>query len=196
MTSSAALDPSSLALPAQRRVCAVFADVVDSTGLAHRLGLLDYAEVMTEALQVLMLACGARGGEVLTHQGDAVVALWPEDHVEFALACAMELHPRLEALRVAVRHGECLRLRVGLAAGDVLLSLVGGSLTAYGLPVNLARRLCDAAPPGQSFACASVRELGTRAGWGPEAALRPRGFAPIRAFPLAFSPFDPHMKIS
>jgi class 3 adenylate cyclase len=52
---------------------------------------------------------------------------------------------------------------VGLAVGDVITGVVGGQHSAYGLPVNYARRLCDAARPGETLACPDVAPLAGRA---------------------------------
>lgn len=144
---------------ARQDVSVLFADVVGSTRLAHGLPLEAYSALMTELLQVLILGCAARGGEVLQHQGDAVVALWPSVQAAYALEAAFEAHGRIASLAAAVRLGLKLQLRVGVASGEVVVGTVGGSLTAYGLPMNLARRLCDATAAGSSLVCPHTRRL-------------------------------------
>jgi class 3 adenylate cyclase len=64
----------------------------------------------------------ARGGDVVAFAGDSVIAAWyDDDPLVAAAACAVDL-PRA----VPVADGEPLRLRVGLAAGELIEDVVGG----------------------------------------------------------------------
>lgn len=170
-----------LPLPARSRdhqqACLVLVDLVGSTALAHQLPLDAYAALMAEFVQVLILSCEARGGQVLQHQGDAVLALWAAENSGHGVTAALEAHNRAARLRLAELLGVRLRVRAGVAMGAVVMGPVGGQLSAYGLPVNYARRLCDAARPGETLVCEGVAR---QAEWlGP---LTPRSLPPLRGF--------------
>lgn len=138
--------------------CLVLVDVVGSTRLAHTLPLAHYMALMTEFVQVMILSFEARGGQVLQHQGDAVLCYWPESDLPQACAAALDAHERASRIGLAGLLGVQLQLRAGIAAGEVITGMVGGQLSAYGLPVNYAKRLCDSAQPGETFACPRVGE--------------------------------------
>lgn len=145
-------------------VCVLLVDLVGSTSLAQRLPLGVYTELMTDFVQVLVLNCEALEGQVLQHQGDAVLAYWPAAKTFQAVQAGLACHGRAARLALAGALGTDLRVRVGLARGEVITRVVGGQPSAYGLPVNYARRLCDAAAPGETLACANVMaELGEHA---------------------------------
>ncbi|WP_051935454.1 adenylate/guanylate cyclase domain-containing protein [Deinococcus sp. YIM 77859] len=160
--------------------CLVMVDLVGSTVLAHRLPLEHYAALMAEFVQLLILSFEARRGQVLQHQGDAVLALWSAAHTSEAVRAALEAHERAARLGLAGLLGVRLQVRAGVALGPVITGPVGGQPSAYGLPVNYARRLCDAAAPGETLVCERVaqqraedlrmigRSLPPLRGFGPE----------------------------
>ncbi|ULH15128.1 adenylate/guanylate cyclase domain-containing protein [Deinococcus sp. KNUC1210] len=148
--------PDSLPPADQQLACLLVTDLVGSTRLARRLPLAHYMALMTDLIQILILHFEAHGGQVLQHQGDAVVCLFTPAQVPAALQSALKAHSRAAQLHLAELLGEQLQLRAGLAVGEVLTGPVGGMVSAYGLPVNLARRLCSAAQPGETLACPSV----------------------------------------
>ncbi|MBB5236189.1 adenylate/guanylate cyclase domain-containing protein [Deinococcus budaensis] len=166
--------------PAAQLACLVMADLVGSTRLAHGLRLEHYATLMTEFVQLLILSFEVRGGQVLQHQGDAVLALWPSSQTSQAVLAALEAHERVARLGLAAALGLRLELRAGVAAGPVVTGPVGGQPSAYGLPVNYARRLCDAAAPGETLVCdTAARHL------GPAVVGVPRPLPSLRGFPAA-----------
>lgn len=134
-------------------------DLVGSTRLAHELPLDHYMALMAEFVQVLILSFEARGGSVLQHQGDAVLALWNEQHVNAAITAALEAHERSARLSLAAMLGVRLEVRSGVAVGQVIMGMVGGQPSAYGLPVNYACRLCSAADIGETLVCSSAKNL-------------------------------------
>lgn len=158
-------------------VCVVLVDLTGSTVLAQSLPLPHYMALMTEFVQVMILSFEARGGTVLQHQGDAVLGYWPAQHAENACRVALEAHDRAARLGLAGLLGAELRLRAGVALGEVIVGLVGGQPSAYGLPVNYARRLCDAAHSGETLTCAA-----TAAQLGPELVAQPREPLTLRGF--------------
>lgn len=149
--------------PAAQQACLVMVDLVGSTRLAHGLPLEHYATLMGEFVQLLILSFEVRGGQVLQHQGDAVLALWPAARTAQGVLAALEAHERVARLGLAAALGLRLEVRAGVAAGPVVTGPVGGQPSAYGLPVNYARRLCDAAAPGETLVCERVAlDLGDR----------------------------------
>ncbi|WP_084050730.1 adenylate/guanylate cyclase domain-containing protein [Deinococcus hopiensis] len=136
--------------------CLVTVDLVGSTLLAQRLPLEVYASLMAEFVQVLILSAEALGGRVLQHQGDAVLALWPGERTQSGIWAALESHERTGRLGLASALGVQLQVRAGVALGPVVVGMVGGQLSAYGLPVNYSRRLCDAAHAGETLVCEGV----------------------------------------
>lgn len=179
-----------LPLPARRpdhqRACLVMVDLVGSTRLAHLLALENYAALMAEFVQVLVLSFEARGGRVLQHQGDAVLGLWPGGEAGSGVAAGHEAHERAARLGLAGLLGVNLQVRAGVALGAVVTGPVGGQLSAYGLPVNYARRLCDAARPGETLVCGEVSaQLGFPANHVARALPPLAGFGPgCRAYTL------------
>ncbi|WP_309572370.1 adenylate/guanylate cyclase domain-containing protein [Deinococcus sp.] len=157
--------------------CLVLVDLVGSTKLAHTLPLPHYMSLMTEFVQVMILSFEARGGQVLQHQGDAVLAYWDARHMAHACRAALEAHDRAARLTLAGLLGVELRLRAGVAAGEVVTGMVGGQRSAYGLPVNYARRLCDAAGSGETLVCGQVAASDLRGMiWEARAPLALQGF--------------------
>lgn len=148
--------PDPLQPPALHGACLLVADLVGSTRLARRLPIHQYVALMTELIQLLILHFEAHGAQVLQHQGDAVVCIWPPSRAAQAVLAAQQSHGRAARLNLAALLGEELRLRVGLAVGEVISGPVGGLPSAYGLPVNLARRLCSAANPGETLTCPAL----------------------------------------
>ncbi|MBB6098714.1 class 3 adenylate cyclase [Deinobacterium chartae] len=167
----------------RRDAAVLFVDLVDSTALAHRLELGDYAELMSEMLQILYLGLEAHGGTVLQHQGDALVAQYDIARLEACLRSAQDCHRRIASLSAAERLGERLTLRVGVACGQILSLTLGGQPTGYGRPFNLSRRLCTIAAPGETLVCADTYQL------SPDlpATARPRSRR-SRDFPLPVRP--------
>ncbi|PTA67636.1 adenylate/guanylate cyclase domain-containing protein [Deinococcus arcticus] len=177
--------------------CFVLVDLVGSTAMAQALPLHGYMALMQDFVQLMVLSFEARGGQVLQHQGDAVLAWWPAQHAAQACAAAQDAHGRAVRLHLAAQMGQTLRLRAGVSVGPVLMGMVGGQLSAYGLPVNYAKRLCDAARPGDTLICDEVRRrLPEHLTW-PCAPLALQGFGNdcMAHHLLAETPHDARMKV-
>lgn len=167
-----------------QQACVVLVDLVGSTRLAHQLPLAAYAALMAEVVQLLILSCEVRGGQVLQHQGDAVLALWPAERSAHGVTAALDSHGRVARLGLAEMLGVRLQVRAGVAVGELVVGPVGGQPSAYGLPVNYVRRLCDVASPGETLVCERVAQQYRRAGPLEVRPLPPlRGFGPeVRAY--------------
>ena len=125
----------------------LFTDIVDSTALTERLGDAAYVAKAGEferALRRAVRECSGEDIEGVT-LGDGVLAVFSSG--THAIECAARAH---ECARAAG-----FRLHVGIHAGDVLRT---GS-AVHGGAVNIAARVCDAAPPGETLVSDTVRSL-------------------------------------
>src|SRR6476661_7456418 len=126
----------------------VFADLVGSTELATDLDPEELRGKLTPFFEVARSTLVEHGGTIEKYIGDAVLAVFgvPRAHgddPDRAVAAALELIDRVEAL------DEGLGVRIGVEAGEVLVSDPEGDLSVTGQAVNAAARLQQAAAPGQ-----------------------------------------------
>ena len=182
-------EPSLMRLEGEERVVtALFTDVEGFTqtisGIEPKLFVRVLDAYFTGMTQIVL----AHGGMIDKLVGDAVHALFNApadlpDHVDRAVACALQLHEFAEAFRqrpemVDIRFG---RTRIGIETGSAILGDVGAAdkidYTAHGAAINLAARLEQA-----------NKQLGTSICIGPQAAqltqmpLRALGEIEVRSF--------------
>ncbi len=137
----------------------VFTDLVGSTALRGRLGE-DAVEALRRRHDALVREA------VETHRGRVVKGLGDGFMAEFsgaadALAAAVAVQRVLDRNNRRSDPGSRLEVRVGLAAGDVVVE----DGDCFGTPVVEAARLCAAAPGGRIYASDVVRALaGSRGG--------------------------------
>jgi class 3 adenylate cyclase len=176
----------------RKLVTVFFADVVDSTGLALRLGPDRFQRVMTEYFEAAKATVERHGGTVEKFIGDAVMAVFgiPELHEDDALRAvraASEFEPVLEAINRELNGDGRLTftIRCGIATGDVLSGgIVKGERLVSGDTVHVAARLQQAAPPGKILMSRETyRLVSGSVGAEPLDPLPLKGFAePVRAF--------------
>jgi len=136
--------------PARRPMTILFTDISGFTTLAEDLDPETVGALLNRHFADLEACIRATGGVIDKYLGDGLLAFWgaPEplaDHsaraVEAALAMAAVVRQRNEA------GGPALRLRVGLAAGEILVGDLGAptrtNYTVIGDTVNLAQRLLE-----------------------------------------------------
>ncbi|MDP3767818.1 MAG: adenylate/guanylate cyclase domain-containing protein, partial [Dehalococcoidia bacterium] len=140
-------------------VTILFTDLVKSTELLESLGDDEYESVRRPHIDLLRRAVVRHRGQVVKTEGDGMMASFAG--AVDALACAVaiqqavhhENQPRDAARRVAVR--------AGLHVGEPIVE----GKDYHGMPVVVARRLCDGAQGGQIIASELLRELvGSRGG--------------------------------
>jgi class 3 adenylate cyclase/tetratricopeptide (TPR) repeat protein len=120
-------------------VTILFTDLVGSTELLARAGDEEAQRIFRAHHDLLAETATAHGGEEVKWLGDGLMVAFPSAADAVRAAVAMQ-----QASRRPV-HGEQLAIRVGLNAGEVMRDAADW----FGLPVVMARRLCDGAEGGE-----------------------------------------------
>ncbi len=148
-------------------VTVLFTDLVDATELLERLGEVGARELRREHFDLLREAITAAGGHEVKSIGDGLMVVFQSAVDAVAASVAMQQgidrHNRRDPL------GR-FEVRVGLNVGEPTRE--GDDY--FGLPVVLAKRLCDAAEPGQILVSDVVRAL-----VGPRVQHRFRALPPL-----------------
>lgn len=137
------------------------ADLSGFTAFSARLSTLGsegaelVARTVSDLFSTLMDALAGWGGNLLKLSGDALTALFSgPDHERRAVAAAIELQSRMDAFEKLVTPAGVftLRMRIGIASGDVLLAEVGTreriDLLVAGATARRAVEVQRLAPPG------------------------------------------------
>ncbi len=133
-------------------VTILFTDMESSTALTQSLGDAKAQELVRTHNAIVRDALGAHGGSETKHTGDGIMASFPS--TSGALECAIAIQ-RGVAAHAEEHPGTTLRVRIGLNAGEP----VAEEEDLFGTAVQLARRTCDHAQPGQIVAADVVRQL-------------------------------------
>jgi class 3 adenylate cyclase len=141
------VQPTRAAIVGAETAVILFTDIADSTALTERLGDAIYVAKAGEFERTVRRAVRDCSGEDIegVTLGDGVLAVFSSG--TNAIECAIRAH---ECARDAG-----FRLHVGIHAGDVLRTETG----VHGGAVNIAARVCDAAPPGETLVSDTVRSL-------------------------------------
>jgi class 3 adenylate cyclase len=126
-------------------VTILFTDLVGSTELLARAGDEEAQRIFRAHHDLLAEAATAHGGEEVKWLGDGLMVAFASAADAVRCAIAMQQDGRRPV------QGEHLAIRVGLNAGETLKE----AADYFGLPVVVARRLCDRADAGQIL-CADV----------------------------------------
>jgi class 3 adenylate cyclase/tetratricopeptide (TPR) repeat protein len=151
----------------RRTVTVLFADIADSTPLGERLDAESLRQVMSRYFERMCAVLERHGGTVEKFIGDAVMAVFgiPELHEDDALRAvraATELREALARLNDELEPelGVRIGMRVGVNTGEVVAGDgTGGQMLVTGHPVNVAKRLEEAARTGQILVGESTRQL-------------------------------------
>lgn len=158
-TLSQARDVSGGAKGERRIITVLFADVVNSTGLAEKLDPEDWTEIMNEAFPCMTAPIKRYGGTVARLMGDGLLAFFGapvahEDDPQRAVLAAREMIDTVHAFARTVkkRHDIEFEVRIGINTGPVVVadvgSATGAEYTAMGDAVNVAARMQQSAAPG------------------------------------------------
>jgi class 3 adenylate cyclase/tetratricopeptide (TPR) repeat protein len=166
-----AKSPPPPAAPADERkqVTVLFADVVDSMGLADQVDPEELRQIMQHCFSILNAGVHRLEGTVGTFTGDGIMAVFGapiahEDHARRACYAALHLQQELASYADELRaRGLQFSVRIGLNSGEVVLGAIGEDLatqyTAIGLTVGLAQRLQQLAEPGTVYISESTASL-------------------------------------
>ncbi|MDP9237451.1 MAG: adenylate/guanylate cyclase domain-containing protein [Chloroflexota bacterium] len=125
----------------------LFTDIESSTQTTQRLGDAAAQQLVRAHNSIVRDALGRHGGREIKHTGDGIMASFGS--ASGAVECAI-------AIQGAVaERAELPRLRIGLNAGEPIAE--DGDL--FGTTVQLARRICDRAEPGEVLVSDVVRQL-------------------------------------
>ena len=173
-------------------VTVLFADMVDSTGLAQSLDPERVREVMGRFFQAATEELQALRGRPEKFIGDAVMAVFGLPHVHEddairAVRAAMAIRERVRRLGRSEGLQAPLEVRIGIESGEAATGVgPAGQLLVTGPVVNMAARLQAAARPGQILAGQTTRALTAEAvSYGHRRMVRAKGFdAELASFPV------------
>jgi len=137
----------------------LFTDLERSTEILQKLGD-DEAQVLWRThFGLLRNAVAARGGQEVKNLGDGLMVAFSS--ALDGLACAVAMQQEVHRHNQHQEEGRRLRVRVGLHVGEPIRE----EHDYFGMPVVVAKRLCDHAQGGQILASDLVRRLvGSRGG--------------------------------
>jgi class 3 adenylate cyclase/tetratricopeptide (TPR) repeat protein len=162
---------SKAALAGERKqVTVLFCDLINSTGLAERLGPEVMHAVLNQFFELALDEVHRYEGTINQFLGDGFMALFGapiahEDHARRAALAALGLQRRLHAYNsgVAPQYGADLTIRMGLNTGLVVVGAIGDNLrmdyTAVGDTTNVASRLQQEAGPQQIVISEATQRL-------------------------------------
>jgi class 3 adenylate cyclase/pimeloyl-ACP methyl ester carboxylesterase len=168
------------AAPAAPPVTLLFTDMEGSTTLTERLGDAQAQELVRAHNTIVRGALAAHGGREVKHTGDGIMASFAA--TSSALECAVAIQRTL-AGHNHEQAGLPIRVRIGVNTGEP----VQEEDDLFGTAVQLARRICDLAEPGQIVVSNVVRELVAGKGFlfGDRGEVALRGFEdPVRVYEL------------
>lgn len=134
--------------------CAVlFADLVGSTQLYQRVGDKSAFEVVDKSIRAMRIAVETKGGRVVKHTGDGLMAVFRD--ADSAADATLAIHQTIKELPAAPE--QRLAVRIGFHFGAVVAS----GTDVFGDTVNFAARLAELASPGKAITAAeTARRLG------------------------------------
>jgi len=160
------------ALPAageRKQVTVLFADVVDSMGLAERLDPEELHSIMHRCFSILSAGVHRLEGTVDKFTGDGIMAIFGapiahEDHARRACYAALHVQRELTDYAEELRaEGLEFAVRIGLNSGEVVVGAIGPDLamdyTAIGVTVGLAQRMEQLAAPGTVYTSEATASL-------------------------------------
>ena len=173
-------------------VTVLFADLVDSTGLAQRLDPERAREILGSFFDAAAEELNALRGRTEKFIGDAVMAVFGlptvhEDDALRAVRAGLAIRGRARRLTQSAGLAEPLQVRIGIESGEAATGLgPAGQLLVTGQVVNVAARLQAAAIPGQILAGTTTHALTTtKVSYGRRKTVKAKGFdTALEAFPV------------
>jgi class 3 adenylate cyclase/tetratricopeptide (TPR) repeat protein len=151
----------------RKKITAVFADLVGSTGLAERLDPELFQQILVSFLERMTGAIEGHGGSIEHIAGDAVMGVFGvevthDDDALRAIRAANAMLAELDALsdELEPRLGSRIEVRIGVNTGTILVGgRVAGQALSLGDPMNVAARLQSKARPGEILIGAETYRL-------------------------------------
>ena len=177
----------------ERKVVTVlFADLVDSTGLARRFDAERARELMGRFFDAASEELIALRGRPEKFIGDAVMAVFGLPHVHEddalrAVRAGLAIRGRMRRLGDSLGIGRTLEVRIGIESGEAAVGRSPtGQLLVTGPVVNAAARLQTAAQVGQILAGRTAHALTTaNVSYGRRRRVKAKGFdSSLDAFPV------------
>src|SRR6266545_1659420 len=167
----------------RKMVTVLFADLVDSTGLARRLDPERAREILGRFFDAASEELQAFRGRPEKFIGDAVMAVFGlptvhEDDALRAIRAGLAIRSRVHRMSESLALGEPLQIRVGIESGEAATGLgPAGQLLVTGPVVNAAARLQTAAEPGEVLAGETTVALTANAvSYGDRKQAKAKGF--------------------
>jgi class 3 adenylate cyclase/tetratricopeptide (TPR) repeat protein len=176
----------------RKMVTVLFADLVDSTGLAQRLDPERARDVLGRFFETAAGELRTLRGRPEKFIGDAVMAVFGLPHVHEddalrAVHAGLAIRGRTRRLGRSLGLAEPLEVRIGIESGEAAIGQEpAGQLMVTGPVVNAAARLQSAARPGEVMAGPTTYALtSTAVSYGRRRRVRARGFdEPLPAYPI------------
>jgi class 3 adenylate cyclase/tetratricopeptide (TPR) repeat protein len=151
----------------RKTVTVLFADLTGSTDLGERLDPEALRRVTFRFFDEMRVVLEHHGGTVEKFAGDDIMAVFGvptlhEDDALRAVSSAEAMHIALDELNEELERGWDVRLeiRIGINSGEVVTgNAVGEKTLATGDAVNLAKRIQEAAAPGEILLGHQTHEL-------------------------------------
>ncbi len=183
---------SSVGTEERKVVTVLFADLVDSTGLAQHLDAERSREVLGMFYDAATEELMALRGQPEKFIGDAVMAVFGlpqvhEDDAVRAVRAGLAIRDRARRIGRELLLPDPLEVRVGIESGEAATGTgPTGQLLVTGPVVNAAARIQVAAGPGEVLAGETTRQLTIRSvSFGEERLIMAKGFdTELRTFPV------------
>jgi len=142
----------------QREVTVLFADMRNFTAASEQMTPEAIVEMLNTYLSIIIDSVLENGGMINKFAGDNVMAVWnaPQfqtDYTRLAVKAAGEAQMRIAELQQDDSAEIKVQFGIGINTGDAVAGNVGSSgraeYTVIGDAVNLASRICSAAPGGE-----------------------------------------------
>jgi class 3 adenylate cyclase/predicted ATPase len=154
----------------RRQLTVVFCDMVGSTQLAGRLDPEDWRELLQQYQSCVSGVVDLFDGHIAQYLGDGILIYFgfPRAHADDArraVRAGLEIMQAIESLneRLRAERGFCLRVRIGVHTGPVVVGDIGAGSRheqlALGETPNLAARLEGIAEPGTLLISGDTHKL-------------------------------------
>ena len=151
----------------QREATMLFADIRAFASLSEERSPESVVDLLNKYFSVIVQAILSNGGMVNKFGGDNILAVWnapqhQEDHAFSAVKAAVEAQQAIQRMHQEEPEVPKVEFGFGINTGEVVAGNVGSEgrleYTVIGDAVNVAARLCDAAPGGQIWISSSTYE--------------------------------------